>query len=187
MPWRRAGAELLDMVNSPDRPQVVHGERPRQLAYELRWNDARGAATKTGTQRCRASATVRPHVFAARREPTIIWDVRASPPTVPHKIVPTAPRRHKILTGAITRCARVGRDLGLHAPRRSRSTTRSARATRRRRSRRRSGWRVGGEARGRRAQRPIAVIGDGAITGGMAYEAMNNAAVPQLARDRDLQ
>lgn len=30
----------------------------------------------------------------------------------------------------------------------------------------------------------IAVIGDGAITGGMAYEAMNNAGEPSLHRNR---
>ena len=44
----------------------------------------------------------------------------------------------------------------------------------RRRSRRRWGSRCPGICKGR-DNRVIAVIGDGAMTGGMAYEAMNNA------------
>ena len=54
------------------------------------------------------------------------------------------------------------------------NTTRSAPRTRRRRSRRRSAWPWRAQRRGE-ARSVVAVIGDGAMSAGMAFEALNNA------------
>ena len=102
------------------------------------------------------------YVFNAPADP-IIWDVS-------HQVYP-----HKILTGGGT---------GMHTLRKSGGlSSRKRKGVGVRQIRRRplvdvdlGGARDGGGdgAAGARAH-PIAVIGDGAITGGMAYEAMNNA------------
>ena len=102
---------------------------------------------------------------STRRSDRLIWDVG-------HQAYP-----HKILTGRRDRIRtlRQGGGLSGFTKRRARAnTTRSARRTPRPRSRPGSAWRW-------RATSPassnnvIAVIGDGAMSAGMAYEAMNNA------------
>ena len=85
------------------------------------------------------------------------------------------------------------RAVGLSAARRRASTTPSAPRTRRRRSRRRSAWRSPRKRKGEDAQ-VVAVIGDGAMSAGMAFEALNNAGTagadllvdPERQRDVDL-
>ena len=67
------------------------------------------------------------------------------------------------------------RHLGLRDAERIASTISSARATHRRRSRRPTAWRSARDLRRRQGNRSSRYIGDGALTGGLAYEAINNA------------
>ena len=106
-------------------------------------------------------------MYSTRRSDRIVWDVGHQ--TYPHKIL--TGRRDQMHDAAPAR-----RHLGLPAPRANPNTTRSARRTPARRFRPRSAWRSRASCRATTASR-IAVIGDGAMTAGMAFEAMNNAGV----------
>ena len=135
----------------------------------------RPAAT-WGRRSAWSSWTVALHyVFNAPADP-IIWDVS-------HQVYP-----HKILTGRRHRMHTLRKSGGLSgfAKRKEseydkfgagHSSTSISAAL---------GMAVGTELQGLE-RNSIAVIGDGAITGGMAYEAMNNAPYLNSPRDRDLQ
>ena len=84
---------------------------------------------------------------------------------------------HKIVTGRQAGFAAAPpgrRPVGLPEPRGERSTTTSRTATPRRCSRTRTGWRSPATLGIDPHRHIVAVIGDGSMTGGMAYEALNN-------------
>ncbi|KAL1495696.1 hypothetical protein AB1Y20_016559 [Prymnesium parvum] len=160
---------LLDMVRSPQDLKPFTINELKQLAHELRWETI-NAVSKTGGHLGSSlgvvELTVALHkVFNAPQDP-IIWDVS-------HQVYP-----HKILTGRRHRMHTLRQAGGLSgfAKRKEseydnfgagHSTTSISAAL---------GMQTAFELQGRHERHSIAVIGDGAITGGMAYEAMNNAA-----------
>jgi len=140
----------------------------KQLAYELRWETI-NAVSKTGGHLGSSLGVVEltvalHYVFNAPADP-IIWDVS-------HQVYP-----HKILTGRRDRMHTLRQAGGLSGfAKRSESeydcfgaghSTTSISAA--------LGMAVAHDLRGMK-RNSVAIIGDGAITGGMAYEAMNNAA-----------
>jgi len=140
----------------------------KQLAHELRWETI-NAVSKTGGHLGSSLGVVEltvalHYVFDAPADP-IIWDVS-------HQVYP-----HKILTGRRSRMHTLRQAGGLSGfAKRSESeydafgaghSTTSISAG--------LGMAVAHELKGMK-RNTVAVIGDGAITGGMAYEAMNNAA-----------
>lgn len=158
---------LLDAVRFPaDMRHFTVGEL-KQLAHELRWEVLR-AVSKTGGHLGASlgvvELTIALHYVFNTPEDAVIWDV--SHQTYPHKIL--TGRRHRMhtlrKTGGIsgfTRRAESEYDVfgAGHS-----STSISAAL----------GIAVGRDLAGKK-HHSIAVIGDGALTGGMAYEAMNNA------------
>jgi 1-deoxy-D-xylulose-5-phosphate synthase len=106
------------------------------------------------------------HVFDTPSD-ILIWDVG-------HQCYP-----HKVLTGRATASAPCARAAGCPASPSARkaNTTRSAPRTPRPRSRPGLGFAVGRDLKGEHSRKVIAVIGDGSMSAGMAYEAMNNAGV----------
>ncbi len=159
---------LLDSVQTPDDMKRFTLAELKQLAHELRWETI-NAVSKTGGHLGSSLGVVEltvalHYVFNAPDDP-IIWDV--SHQVYPHKIL--TGRRHKMgtlrqkngLSGFCKRAESVYDAFGA-----GHSTTSISAAL---------GMAVAHELRGMQRNN-IAVIGDGAITGGMAYEAMNNAA-----------
>ncbi|KAG8462900.1 hypothetical protein KFE25_001673 [Diacronema lutheri] len=164
------GTPLLDMIASPADIKRLAPTQLRQLAMELR-HETLCAVSQTGGHLGSSLGVVEltvalHYVFNAPEDP-ICWDVS-------HQVYP-----HKILTGRRARMSTLRQKGGLSGfAKRSESpydpfgaghssTSISAAL----------GMAVGHKLNGISAQRnSIAVIGDGAITGGMAYEAMNNAA-----------
>jgi len=160
---------LLDMVNSPKDMKQFSVSELKQLAHELRW-DTIHAVSQTGGHLGSSLGVVEltvalHHVFDAPNDP-IIFDVS-------HQVYP-----HKILTGRRNRMHTLRQHGGLSGfAKRSESeydpfgaghSTTSISAA--------LGMAVAFEQQGLSRQRhAVAIIGDGAITGGMAYEAMNNA------------
>jgi len=141
----------------------------KQLAYELRWETIH-AVSKTGGHLGSSlgvvELTIALHaVFNAPADP-IIFDVS-------HQVYP-----HKILTGRRSRMHTLRQAGGLSGFAKrteseydafgaGHSTTSISAAL---------GMATAFELQGLAQRNSVAVIGDGAITGGMAYEAMNNAA-----------
>merc|ERR1719454_2821276 len=140
----------------------------KQLAHELRWETIK-AVSKTGGHLGSSlgvvELTVALHYVFNTPEDPVIWDVS-------HQVYP-----HKILTGRRERMSTLRQAGGLSGfAKRSESeydyfgaghSTTSISAA--------LGAAVAFDLQGRQ-RNSVAVIGDGAITGGMAYEAMNNAA-----------
>merc|ERR1719454_2205373 len=140
----------------------------KQLAHELRWETIK-AVSKTGGHLGSSlgvvALTVALHYVFNTPEDPVIWDVS-------HQVYP-----HKILTGRRERMSTLRQAGGLSGFAKrieseydyfgaGHSTTSISAAL---------GAAVAFDLQGRQ-RNSIAVIGDGAITGGMAYEAMNNAA-----------
>jgi len=160
---------LLDVVSCPDDMKAFTIKELKQLAYELRWETIT-AVSKTGGHLGSSlgviELTVALHyVFNAPDDP-ICWDVS-------HQVYP-----HKILTGRRDRMNTLRQAGGLSGFAKMKeseydafgaghSTTSISAAL---------GMATAFELRGLKERNSVAVIGDGAITGGMAYEAMNNAA-----------
>uniref|UniRef100_A0A7S0HD10 1-deoxy-D-xylulose-5-phosphate synthase n=1 Tax=Phaeocystis antarctica TaxID=33657 RepID=A0A7S0HD10_9EUKA len=160
---------LLDQVDTPSDMKGFSISELKQLSHELRWETI-NAVSQTGGHLGSSlgvvELTVALHfVFDAPADP-IIFDVS-------HQVYP-----HKILTGRRYRMPTLRQYGGLSGfAKRSESeydpfgaghSTTSISAA--------LGMAVAFEQRGLSRQRhAVAIIGDGAITGGMAYEAMNNA------------
>lgn len=159
---------LLDSVKVPQDMKGFTIKELKQLAHELRWETI-NAVSKTGGHLGSSlgviELTVALHyVFDTPFDP-VIWDVS-------HQVYP-----HKILTGRRERMKGLRQAGGISGfAKRSESeydvfgaghSTTSISAA--------LGMAVAFDLQGRQ-RNSIAVIGDGAITGGMAYEAMNNAA-----------
>eukprot|EP00271_Cylindrocystis_brebissonii_P014401 TRINITY_DN35752_c0_g1_i1.p1 TRINITY_DN35752_c0_g1~~TRINITY_DN35752_c0_g1_i1.p1 ORF type:complete len:744 (+),score=190.63 TRINITY_DN35752_c0_g1_i1:131-2362(+) len=158
---------LLDTVNFPQHMKNLNLKELKQLADEVR-SETIFTVSKTGGHLGSSLGVVEltvalHHVFNTP-EDKIIWDVGHQ--TYPHKIL--TGRRHQMHTlrqtdglAGFTRRAESPHDAfgAGHS-----STSISAGL----------GMAVGRDLKGRK-NHVIAVIGDGAMTAGMAYEAMNNA------------
>jgi 1-deoxy-D-xylulose-5-phosphate synthase len=160
---------LLDTVHSPVDLKRFDLKQLKQLSHELRWETI-NAVSKTGGHLGSSlgvvELTVALHYVFNAPEDKIVWDVAHQ--AYPHKIItgrrsrmPTLRQLHG-LSGFTSRneseydCFGAGHS----------STSISAAL----------GMSVGKILQNKETNNCIAVIGDGAITGGMAYEAMNNAA-----------
>ncbi|WP_416908367.1 MAG: 1-deoxy-D-xylulose-5-phosphate synthase [Polymorphobacter sp.] len=165
---KRPETPLLDTVNVPaDLRRLSHGQL-RQLADELRAEMIDAVSTTGGHLGAGLGVielTVALHYVFDTPEDKLVWDVG-------HQTYP-----HKILTGRRDRIRTLRQGGGLSGfTKRSESeydpfgaahssTSISAAL----------GFAVANKMQGRKAK-GIAVIGDGAMSAGMAYEAMNNAA-----------
>src|SRR5919198_995793 len=159
--------ELLKTIDDPSQLRTLERKQLRQLADELR-AFVLESVSKTGghlsSNLGTVELTIALHYVFETPEDRIVWDVG-------HQTYP-----HKILTGRREAMARLRMIDGISGfPRRSESkydtfgtahssTSISAAL----------GMAVGAKAKGEK-RRAIAVIGDGAMSAGMAYEAMNNA------------
>ena len=164
-----ASTPLLDTINSPADMKRFNIKQLKQLSHELRW-DVINAVSKTGGHLGSSlgviELTVALHYLFDAPEDKIVWDVAHQ--SYPHKIL--TGRRSQMstlrqlhgLSGFTNRNESVYDCFGAgHS-----STSISAAL----------GMSVGKNLMSKTRNNCIAVIGDGAITGGMAYEAMNNAA-----------
>src|SRR5690242_7365732 len=159
--------ELLKTIDDPSQLRALERKQLRQLADELR-AFVLESVSKTGghlsSNLGTVELTIALHYVFDTPEDRIVWDVG-------HQTYP-----HKILTGRREAMARLRMIDGISGfPRRSESrydtfgtahssTSISAAL----------GMAVAAKAKGDK-RRCIAVIGDGAMSAGMAYEAMNNA------------
>jgi 1-deoxy-D-xylulose-5-phosphate synthase len=159
--------ELLKTVNDPSDLRKLERKQLHQLAEELR-AFVLDSVSKTGghlsSNLGTIELTIALHRVFETPEDRIVWDVG-------HQTYP-----HKILTGRREAMARLRMLDGISGfPRRSESvydtfgtahssTSISAAL----------GMAVGAKAKGE-SRKCVAVIGDGAMSAGMAYEAMNNA------------
>lgn len=160
---------LLDTIKSPADMKRLTIKQLKQLSNELRWETI-NAVSKTGGHLGSSLGVVEltvalHHLFDAP-EDKIIWDVAHQ--SYPHKIL--TGRRDRMdtlrqlhgMSGFTNRNESVYDCFGAgHS-----STSISAAL----------GMSVGKNLLSKPNNNCIAIIGDGAITGGMAYEAMNNAA-----------
>lgn len=159
---------ILDSVNSPSDMKRLDMRELKQLAHELRW-EVLESVSKTGGHLSSSlgvnELTVALHYVFDMPEDDIIWDVS-------HQCYP-----HKILTGrreGMSGLRQLGGISGFCKRKESvydsfgagHSSTSISAA---------QGMSVAKSMLNKRNNNCIAVIGDGAITGGMAYEAMNNA------------
>jgi 1-deoxy-D-xylulose-5-phosphate synthase len=159
---------LLDQVNTPDDLRRLKPEQLRQLADELRTEMIDAVSTSgghLGSGLGVVELTVAIHYVFNTPDDKLIWDVG-------HQCYP-----HKIITGRRDRIRTLRQGGGLSGfTKRSESeydpfgaahssTSISAAL----------GFAIANKLQGRPG-RGIAVIGDGAMSAGMAYEAMNNAA-----------
>jgi len=159
--------ELLKTIDDPAQLRTLERKQLRQLADELR-ACVLESVSKTGghlsSNLGTVELTIALHYVFDTPEDRIVWDVG-------HQTYP-----HKILTGRREAMARLRMMEGISGfPRRTESkydtfgtahssTSISAAL----------GMAVAAKAKGEK-RRAIAVIGDGAMSAGMAYEAMNNA------------
>ncbi len=167
-PLARPATPLLDRIDVPADMRNLSDEQLRQVADELRAETVDAVSTTGGHLGASLGVvelTVALHAVFDAPADKIIWDVG-------HQAYP-----HKILTGRRARIRTLRQAHGLSGfTRRSESeydpfgaahssTSISAGL----------GFAVANELQGRPERHVIAVIGDGAISAGMAYEAMNNA------------
>ena len=159
---------LLDLVNTPDDLRRLKPEQLRQLADELRTEMIDAVSTSgghLGSGLGVVELTVALHYVFNTPEDKLVWDVG-------HQCYP-----HKIITGRRDRIRTLRQGGGLSGfTKRSESeydpfgaahssTSISAAL----------GFAIANKLQGK-SGRGIAVIGDGSMSAGMAYEAMNNAA-----------
>uniref|UniRef100_A0A7S2XUY7 1-deoxy-D-xylulose-5-phosphate synthase n=1 Tax=Fibrocapsa japonica TaxID=94617 RepID=A0A7S2XUY7_9STRA len=159
---------ILDTVNSPNDIKRLSVKELKQLSHEIRW-ECIEAVSKTGGHLSSSLGVVEltvalHHVFDAP-EDKIVWDVA-------HQAY-----IHKILTGRRDQMGTLRQSGGISGFTKraeseydcfgaGHSSTSISAAL---------GFSVAKDMLNKRRNNCIAVIGDGAITGGMAYEAMNNA------------
>lgn len=159
---------ILDSIKSPFDMKNLDMRQLKQLAHELRW-EVLESVSKTGGHLSSSlgvnELTVALHYVFDMPEDDIVWDVS-------HQCYP-----HKILTGRREKMAGLRQAGGIsgfckrkESPYDSfgagHSSTSISAA---------QGMSIAKSMLGKRRNNCIAVIGDGAITGGMAYEAMNSA------------
>jgi len=159
---------ILDSITSPEDMNRLNLDELKQLAYELRWETLE-AVSKTGGHLSSSlgvnELTVALHYVFDMPEDDIIWDV--SHQCYPHKIL--TGRRFKMAglrqSGGISGfCKRKESEYDSFGAGHSSTSISAA-----------QGMSIAKSMLKKRKNNCIAVIGDGAITGGMAYEAMNSA------------
>lgn len=159
---------ILDTVNYPHDMKRLDMKELKQLAHELRW-EVIESVSKTGGHFSSSlgviELTVALHYVFDMPEDDIIWDVAHQ--CYPHKML--TGRRDKFPTlrqlGGISGfCKRKESEYDSFGAGHSSTSISAA-----------QGMSVAKSMLNKRRNNCIAVIGDGAITGGMAYEAMNNA------------
>ncbi|RYG97271.1 1-deoxy-D-xylulose-5-phosphate synthase, partial [archaeon] len=160
---------LLDIVNYPADIKKFDFKQLRQLCNELRWdtiNSVSQVGGHLGSSLGVVELTVALHYVFNAPDDKIVWDVAHQ--AYPHKIITgRRSRMHTLrqlhgVSGFTNRNESIYDCFGAgHS-----STSISAAL----------GMSVGKVLQNQPNNNCIAVIGDGAITGGMAYEAMNNAA-----------
>jgi 1-deoxy-D-xylulose-5-phosphate synthase len=159
---------ILDSVKSPADMKGLNMKQLKQLANELRW-EVLESVSKTGGHLSSSlgvnELTVALHYVFDMPEDDIVWDV--SHQCYPHKIL--TGRREKFSTlrqlGGISGFCKRKESIYDSFGAGHSSTSISAA----------QGMSVAKSLLNKRKNNCIAVIGDGAITGGMAYEAMNSA------------
>jgi 1-deoxy-D-xylulose-5-phosphate synthase len=159
---------VLDRIRSPADLKALDIRDLKQLANELRWETLE-TVSKTGGHLSSSlgvnELTVALHYVFDMPEDDIIWDV--SHQCYPHKIL--TGRRDKMsglrqLGGISGFCKRKESPFDSFGAGHSSTSISAA-----------QGMSIAKSLLGKRKNNCIAVIGDGAITGGMAYEAMNSA------------
>mmetsp|Transcript_11199 Transcript_11199/g.25109 ORF Transcript_11199/g.25109 Transcript_11199/m.25109 type:complete len:747 (+) Transcript_11199:172-2412(+) len=159
---------ILDSIEYPSDMKNLGMKDLKQLAHELRW-EVIEAVSKTGGHLSSSlgvvELTVALHYVFDMPDDDIIWDV--SHQCYPHKML--TGRRNRFsglrqLGGISGFCKRKESDYDSFGA--GHSTTSISAA---------QGMSVGKAMLNKRRNNNIAVIGDGAITGGMAFEAMNSA------------
>jgi 1-deoxy-D-xylulose-5-phosphate synthase len=159
---------ILDSVKYPSDMKNLDMRQLKQLANELRW-EVLESVSKTGGHLSSSlgvnELTVALHYVFDMPEDDIIWDV--SHQCYPHKIL--TGRRDRMSTlrqsGGISGfCKRKESEYDSFGAGHSSTSISVA-----------QGMSIGKSILNKRQNNCIAVIGDGAITGGMAYEAMNSA------------
>eukprot|EP00636_Phaeomonas_parva_P008378 CAMPEP_0118851284 /NCGR_PEP_ID=MMETSP1163-20130328/785_1 /TAXON_ID=124430 /ORGANISM="Phaeomonas parva, Strain CCMP2877" /LENGTH=707 /DNA_ID=CAMNT_0006783595 /DNA_START=262 /DNA_END=2385 /DNA_ORIENTATION=- len=159
---------LLDSVKSPTDMKSMTTKELKQLAHELRW-EVLESVSKTGGHLGSAlgvvELTVALHAVFNAPEDKICWDV--SHQVYPHKILTGRRERMDTLRqyGGISGFAKM-KESEYDAFGAGHSSTSISAAL---------GMSEGKRQMRKKQNQCIAVIGDGAITGGMAYEAMNSA------------
>lgn len=166
------GTPLLDRIGDPAELRALGDAELRQLAAELRFETVNAVSVTGGHLGASLGVielTVALHAVFETPHDRLVWDVG-------HQAYP-----HKILTGRRDRIRTLRQAGGLSGfTRRSESeydpfgaahSSTSVSAA--------LGMAAAARLRGER-RRCIAVIGDGAMTAGMAYEAMNNAGTMDL-------
>jgi len=160
---------ILDSVNYPSDMKRLDMKQLKQLCNELRWetiNSVSKVGGHLGSSLGVVELTVALHYIFDAPIDKIIWDV--SHQAYPHKIL-TGRRKQmstlRQLHGLSGFCNRNESEYDCFGAGHS-STSISAAL----------GMSVGKNLMNKERNNCIAIIGDGAITGGMAYEAMNNAA-----------
>jgi 1-deoxy-D-xylulose-5-phosphate synthase len=163
-----ASKPILDSIDSPADMKGLSLRELKQLSHELRW-EVLEAVSKTGGHLSSSlgviELTVALHYVFDMPIDQIIWDV--SHQCYPHKML--TGRRHKFsglrqLGGISGFCKRKESEYDSFGAGHSSTSISVA-----------QGMSIGKSLLNKRTNNCIAVIGDGAITGGMAYEAMNSA------------
>lgn len=159
---------ILDSIEYPSDMKNLGMKDLKQLAHELRW-EVIEAVSKTGGHLSSSlgvvELTVALHYVFDMPDDDIIWDV--SHQCYPHKMLTGRRNRFEKLRqlGGISGfCKRKESEYDSFGA--GHSTTSISAA---------QGMSVGKAMLNKRKNNNIAVIGDGAITGGMAFEAMNSA------------
>lgn len=159
---------ILDSIQSPADMKNLDMRQLKQLANELRWETLE-SVSKTGGHLSSSlgvnELTVALHHVFDMPEDDIIWDV--SHQCYPHKIL--TGRRHRMeglrqMGGISGFCKRKESEYDSFGAGHSSTSISAA-----------QGMSIAKSMLGKRKNNCVAVIGDGAITGGMAYEAMNSA------------
>ncbi len=174
----RPATPLLDRVSMPSDLRNLSSEQLRQVADELRAETVDAVSVTGGHLGASLGVvelTVALHAVFDTPRDRLIWDVG-------HQAYP-----HKILTGRRSRIRTLRQAGGLSGfTRRAESeydpfgaahSSTSISAG--------HGMAVAHALRGEHDRNVIAVIGDGSISAGMAYEAMNNAGANTFGRDKD--
>ena len=163
-----ASTPLLDAVEFPADMKSYTLSQLKQLSHELRWEVIRQVSQTgghLGSSLGVIELTVALHYVFDAPEDRILWDVS-------HQCYP-----HKILTGRRSRMPTLRQQGGLSGFQKraeseydcfgaGHSSTSISAAL---------GMSIGKKQLRKKQNNCVAVIGDGAITGGMAYEAMNSA------------
>ena len=160
---------ILDSVELPADLKRLDFKQLKQLAHELRWETINSVSTTgghLGSSLGVIELTIALHYIYDAPDDKIIWDVAHQ--AYPHKIL--TGRRHKMstlrqLNGLSGFTNRAESEYDCFGAGHS-STSISAAL----------GMSAGKQLLRKNNNNCVAIIGDGAITGGMAYEAMNNAA-----------